>query len=141
MRETLRGYGWIKLLLVTLAFVASGLLGACQATDPPIPAARRVPPRQVPDGNASAGPAAIQKYGCGSCHTIPGVAGADSLVAPPLIGYAERAFVGGVVPNNPDNLIQWIQNPQSINPESAMPALGVTDAEARDIAAYLYTLR
>ncbi|HWV23401.1 MAG TPA: hypothetical protein VNZ58_04355, partial [Thermomicrobiales bacterium] len=34
----------------------------------------------VPGGDAQGGPAAIQLYGCMSCHTVPGVPGADGTV-------------------------------------------------------------
>ena len=92
-------------------------------------------------GHPERGKAAIRKYGCGSCHTIPGVRGANALVGPPLTDIAERAFIGGVLPNTPDNLVRWIENPQAIDEKTAMPYLGVTQPDARDIAAYLYTLR
>ena len=43
--------------------------------------------------------------------------------------------------NSPANLVRWIRDPQGVVPGNAMPNMGVSDAEARDIAAYLYTLR
>jgi cytochrome c2 len=92
-------------------------------------------------GNPARGRDAIALYGCGSCHTIPGVRSADALVGPPLDRIGSRAFVGGVVRNTPDNLISWIQNPPALDEKTAMPNLGVTPTDARDIAAYLYTLR
>jgi cytochrome c len=99
------------------------------------------PVRLVDGGNAQRGPVAIQRYGCGTCHTIPGVKGANGRVAPPLLWFAERAFIAGEVSNTPEHLITWITVPQAIEPGTDMPNLGVTDEEARDIAAYLYTLR
>jgi cytochrome c2 len=92
-------------------------------------------------GDPKRGRDAIALYGCGSCHTIPGVRNADALVGPPLDRIGSRAFVGGVVKNTPDNLISWIQNPPAVDEKTAMPNLGVTPTDARDIAAYLYTLR
>ena len=83
----------------------------------------------------------IRRFGCGSCHTIPGVTGANSLVGPPLTGIAERVYIAGVLPNNGDNMIRWLMDPQKVDSLTAMPKLGVGEAEARDIAAYLYTLR
>ena len=71
---------------------------------------------------------------------VPGVRGADGIVGPSLEHWSERRIIAGVVPNDPDRLITWITVPQSIAPGSAMPNLGVTDGQARDIAAYLYTL-
>jgi cytochrome c len=69
------------------------------------------------------------------------VVGADGLVGPPLTGIASRAFIAGVLPNAPDNMIRWIRDPRAVDSLTAMPNTGVTPADARDIAAYLYTLR
>lgn len=97
--------------------------------------------RTVPGGNPEAGKVAIQAYGCGSCHTVPGVRGANGLASPPLTRFARRSFIAGEASNTTDNLIRWIQAPESIEPGTAMPNLGVTQDMARDMAAYLYTLR
>ena len=92
-------------------------------------------------GSARLGKAAIRQFGCGSCHTIPGIDGATAKVGPPLTGIAGRAYVAGVVPNTPVNMIRWIEAPQSVDPNTAMPDVGASANQARDIAAYLYTLR
>jgi len=92
-------------------------------------------------GNARLGKAAIRQFGCGSCHTIPGIEGATAKVGPPLTGIAGRAYVAGVVPNTPVNMMRWIEAPQSVDPNTAMPDVGASANQARDIAAYLYTLR
>lgn len=92
-------------------------------------------------GDPAAGRERIGYYGCGACHTVPGVAGANRQVGPPLTGLPERMFIAGVLANNPANLIRWIESPTAVDPLAAMPDLGVTPADARDIAAYLYTLR
>ena len=92
-------------------------------------------------GNSERGKLAIEKYGCPSCHSIPGIPTARSKVGPPLDGIAERSYVAGVIPNSPDNLIRWIQNPPAVDDKTVMPNMGVTDKDARDIATYLYTLR
>ena len=42
--------------------------------------------------------------------------------------------------NKPDNLVSWIHDPQMVDSATAMPKTGVTERQARDIAAYLYTL-
>lgn len=97
--------------------------------------------RTVPGGNPEAGKLAIHAYGCGSCHSVPGVRGANGLAGPPLTHFARRSFIAGEASNTSDNLIRWIQAPESIEPGTAMPNLGVTQAMARDMAAYLYTLR
>ena len=92
-------------------------------------------------GNPDRGPALMRSYGCGTCHTVSGVVGANGLVGPPLNGLAQRGYIAGVLPNAPENLVRWIENPKAVDPLTAMPVLGVSPADARDIAAYLYTLR
>lgn len=93
------------------------------------------------DGNPAHGRDLMQAYGCGSCHIVPGVHGARGLVGPPLIYFSERTMIAGELPNSEDNLVHWIEHPRQVEPKTAMPDLGVTDREAHDIAAYLYTLR
>jgi cytochrome c1 len=111
------------------------LLGGCRG-------GRHPPPAEiVPGGNAQTGAQLIEDFRCGVCHTIPGISGADGLVGPPLTLFARRTYVGGEVPNTPPNLVHWIMNPSSIEPGTAMPTLGLSEQQARDVAAYLYTLR
>lgn len=93
-----------------------------------------------PSGDALRGKTAIVGYGCPSCHIIPGVPGAQGVVGPPLSGIARRAYLGGVLPNTPEDMIFWLRFPQLADPRTAMPNMGVTDADARDIAAYLRSL-
>jgi cytochrome c len=92
-------------------------------------------------GNTDRGKAAIEHFGCGACHQIPGVLGADGLVGPSLESIASRAYIAGRQINAPDRMIAWIRDPQHLRAPTAMPALGLGEQEARDIAAYLYTLR
>jgi cytochrome c1 len=92
-------------------------------------------------GNAARGHELIESCQWGVCQTIPGVRRAHGLVAPPLFWFSRRTFIAGEVPNTPANLVQWVRDPRSIEPHTAMPALGVSEQQARDIAAYLYTLR
>ena len=97
--------------------------------------------RTLTGGDPHRGAAAIGRYGCGSCHQIPGIRGASATVGPPLAGIALRSYLAGRLSNSPDNMRRWIQHPQEIERGNAMPEMGVTDADARDITAYLYTLR
>lgn len=92
-------------------------------------------------GTPQEGSATIQREACGSCHVIPGVANADGQAGPPLTGFARRATVAGLLPNMPDPLVRWLRFPQSVLPGNAMPNTGLTEKQARDVAAYLYTLR
>jgi cytochrome c1 len=96
---------------------------------------------QAVGGDPARGVEIIQSAGCGSCHYIPGVAGAHGMVAAPLMWFARRTFIAGEVPNTPENLVLWIRSPQAIEPHTAMPGTGLSDQQARDVAAYLYTLR
>lgn len=95
----------------------------------------------VYQGDAGNGADLIKLYGCGACHAIPGIRGADGSVGPPLGGLASRAYIAGVLPNGPGGLVRWLVNPTAHSPQTAMPDLGVSEAEARDMAAYLFTLR
>ena len=90
-------------------------------------------------GDPERGRTAIRAYGCGACHTVGGVPGADGLVGPPLDGLGDRAYVAGVLTNTPDNLVRWIESPKAVDSLTAMPDVGVATQDARDIAAYLYT--
>ena len=92
-------------------------------------------------GDAARGKALIRQYGCGSCHTIPGIPGAEAVVGPNLQGIATRAYIAGVMPNVPENMMQWVMDPPGVDSKTAMPNLHVTATDARDIAAYLYTLQ
>ncbi len=91
-------------------------------------------------GNAQTGKQLIGHFGCGSCHVIPGVESADSMVGPPLNAWRRRIYIAGLLRNTPDNLQRWIQHPQQIVPNNAMPDMGISEEQAQDIAAYLYTL-
>jgi cytochrome c len=92
-------------------------------------------------GNPQSGQKLIKGYGCGSCHIIPGVHDANGLVGPPLIKFGARTMIAGELPNTPENLERWLSNPRAVEPGTAMPDLGLTQAQTADIAAYLYTLR
>jgi cytochrome c1 len=91
-------------------------------------------------GNPEHGRQLMQSYGCGACHMVPGVQGARGLVGPPLFYLGQRTMIAGELPNSPRNLVQWIQHPRSVEPKTAMPDLGLTEDQAYDIAAYLYSL-
>ena len=95
----------------------------------------------IPGGSPARGAQVIERYDCGSCHVIPGISGAGGMVGPPLLWFARRTFIAGELPNTPANLIRWVRNPPSVEPGTAMPVLGLDEQQARDVAAYLYTLR
>ncbi|MAS33759.1 MAG: cytochrome C [Anaerolineaceae bacterium] len=113
-------------LLVLLVAVAA----ACTTDSQPAP--------EVLGGDPELGRQLLVEYGCGSCHTIRGVRGANAVVGPSLANFGRQQYIAGRLSNTAANLITWIQNPQAISPGNAMPDLGVTETEARHMAAYLY---
>lgn len=113
------------LLAVVLAAVAG-----CGGASAPAPSG----------ADAGRGRAELVEFGCGTCHAIPGVTGADGRVGPSLAGFAERSEIAGRVANTPDALVRWIVDPQRVEPGTAMPDMGVPELVARDMAAYLATL-
>jgi cytochrome c2 len=112
------------------------LLLALTACDAPAPPAEL----RIPGASAERGRAVIHEHGCGACHVIPGVEGAVAWVGPPLIEWSRRGVLAGRHPNAPEVLVAWLRDPQALSPGSAMPSLGLDEAEARDAAAYLFTL-
>ena len=90
-------------------------------------------------GNPSRGEAMFIQYGCGSCHGLKHVRKATGMVGPPLDGIAVRAIIAGKLPNQPDNMVRWIRDPQQVTPGTDMPDLHVSQRAARDITAFLYT--
>ena len=121
-----------RMLVTTAAMAAAAVLAGCNSAEKPVTSTL---------GNPKLGKQAIEKYGCGSCHTIPGVKEADSLVGPPLTHFRERSFIAGQLENNEENLARWIRDPQAVEPGTAMPNLGVSPEDAENIAAYLSTLK
>lgn len=123
-------------LVATLATLTLLLAAACDRGE-----RQRVEARGLTHGGDPArGHALIQRYGCGSCHAIPGVAGANGRVGPSLADFRDRSYVAGVLPHSPENVMRWIEDPQKVDSLTAMPKLGVSHGEARDITAYLYAL-
>jgi cytochrome c len=102
--------------------------------------AKKPPAQQDVFGDARRGRVLLPRYGCPACHVIPGVPG-EGQVGPPLTNIARRAYLAGHFLNTPITMARWIQHPQQMQPGNAMPDCGVNDRDARDIAAYLFTLR
>lgn len=113
---------------LTVAFIFFGL-AACGAEKP------------VLNGDPERGRLLLRQFGCGACHRISGVADAQGKVGPPLEGVAKRVYLAGVVPNSPEHMSRWIRTPKAFDPQTAMPDLGVSEEHARDMVAYLYSLR
>lgn len=92
-------------------------------------------------GDAEQGSKLIRDFGCGTCHSIPGIEGADGSVGPPLDAIGRRTYLAGTLPNTPDNLMKWLRDPQRFAPGTVMPNVGLNTDQARDVAAYLQTLQ
>jgi cytochrome c2 len=124
----------LRPLLLTLMPILLTGLAACRDTQDQ---SSRL---TIADGEPEQGHAFIQAYGCGACHTIEDVRGARGKVGPRLENYAQQHLLAGFLPNTPRNLIAWLMDPVALKPTTGMPAQGVTEAEARHMAAYLYSL-
>jgi cytochrome c2 len=112
--------------------VCSAVLTGCDDQPADLPAV---------SGDIKHGMQLIRQNSCGACHQIPGIDNANGFVGPPLNGVGRRIYIAGVERNTPQAMIAWLQNPQAIVPGNAMPNMGLGEQDARDIAAYLYTLR
>lgn len=114
--------------------LAAAALSGCGGADVPAHL-------EIAGADPERGLKAIRAYGCGTCHVIPGVNGANGLVGPPLDAFGNRALIAGQLPNRPAVLVSWIVDPPALVPATGMPEMGVSVPHAKDIAAYLYSLR
>jgi cytochrome c2 len=117
---------------------AIGLAG-CQS-------APRQPPAKMVElsGAAAEGREVFLSKGCIACHRAPNVPEAQSTVGPNLVGIGNPTThpkIAAVLDNTPENMKRWLQEPQTVKPGSAMPSLGLTDAEAANLTAFLETLK
>jgi len=119
-------------MLTTVVAVVSAMLVACDDG---------VQPRVVPGGDAELGKRLIAQYQCGACHVIPGIAASAGNTGPPLEAFGRRSYIAGRIPNLPDPLVGWLVDPPAMKPGTLMPNVGVSAAEARHMAAYLYTIQ
>jgi cytochrome c len=135
MRFALFKYRWVFLgtaAFLGIAAIAAVIIWSGQEQ-------RRSVAIAMTGGDPARAPGHIRRYGCAGCHTIPGIPGGDGQVGGPLGDIKRRVYIGGVVTNSPDNLVGWIVSPQTYSSRSAMPASGISEAEARDVASYLYS--
>jgi cytochrome c551/c552 len=110
--------------------IALASLVACATETEPLP--------RVKGGDADRGRVVLARYECGVCHVIPGIPAAIGQVGPSLDRYARRPYLAGKFPNEPEVLVRWILDAPSMAPQTAMPAIAMSQQEARDAAAYLY---
>jgi cytochrome c2 len=93
------------------------------------------------DRSEQTGRELLAQYQCGSCHRIPGVRAARGNYGPTLEDFGHRRYIAGEIPNTPAALEAWIRNPSALVPGTLMPAMGVSQADARAMASYLQSLR
>jgi cytochrome c oxidase subunit 2 len=102
-------------------------------------AAQKTPPAE-PSGAAADGRAIFARSACVGCHTIQGVSA--GVLGPDLTHFGSRTMLaGGMWPNTPENVAAWVKDPQRLKPGVKMPDLGLTDEQARAVAAYLASLK
>jgi cytochrome c1 len=116
-----------------LAIGSASLVAACHANASPY--------SLTGIGDADRGRQLVSASGCGACHVIPGIESASGTVGPPLTHWARRSYIAGVLPNAPAQLELWVRSPQTVKPGDAMPNLVLSERDAADIGAYLYSLR
>jgi cytochrome c len=116
----------LKLLLTILISVVVTFCAGCS---------RQVDRREI--ARSPSAPDLMIHYGCPTCHVISGVPGASGKVGPSLSDLAQRSYLAGTLQNSPDNLVLWIEHPQRVHPGTAMPEMGVSDNDAREIATFL----
>ena len=92
-------------------------------------------------GDPAAGEVIVVRQACGYCHTIPGIPNSNGQVGPTLARFASRRLVAGLLANKPAELVHWLRAPQDVLKGNAMPNMGLGEQQARDVAAYLYTLK
>jgi cytochrome c len=122
----------MRLVPLLIAFVLAG----CSPQDGPD--ARLV---TVEGADLARGERLLSQYQCGSCHRIPEIPSAAGRTGPSLEAFGMRAYIAGEVPNGPQMLQRWLQDPQSLVPDTTMPDMGVSPIDARDMAGYLLSLR
>jgi len=98
-------------------------------------------PHPMPASSPEAGLETIRAVGCAACHVIPGVEWPKGRTGPSLEGFAAQPLIAGSLSNDPDTLTAFVRNAPAVSPDSAMPAMPLSEPQARDVAAYLYTLQ
>lgn len=114
---------------------------ACVLTGPAACADKTDEPRTLAGADPARGLAVIERAGCAACHAVPGVRWPVGATAASLDRFGTSPLISGRLPNQPETLARFVRNAPSLDPATAMPPMPMTEAEARDVAAYLYTLR
>jgi cytochrome c oxidase subunit II len=90
------------------------------------------------DPQYAAGEKLFTSKGCIACHSLQAVKAPKGMVGPNLANVGARSYIAaGTLKNTDANLARWIKDPQAIKKGVLMPSLGLSDAEAQALAAYL----
>jgi cytochrome c oxidase subunit II len=104
-------------------------------------ARERAPAGPPQSDQARQGQQVFQASACGDCHAVQGTTAAVR-VGPDLTHVASRqTLASGVIPNTPDQMRRWLENPQLVKPGALMPTFRLSDADLTALTAYLEELR
>ncbi len=134
MSSSRRYIRWAKLSLLGVTLCVALSFAGCNREDH-----RAI--RAITGGEPERGRVLIRTLGCATCHIVPGVYDVEGLVGPSLERIASRAYLAGRIENNPENMQRWVRYPKSVDPETVMPQIEMSEQDSRDVTAYLYTLR
>jgi cytochrome c oxidase subunit 2 len=103
-------------------------------------AAQRAPAAEPSGDLAAAGKALFAASACVGCHTIRGVSA--GVLGPDLTHFGSRRTLGGgMFPNTPEHLGDWVRNAPALKPGVKMPPFAFTDEQVRALTAYLSALK
>ena len=114
------------------------------AATPTATAAAAASPDEPTDALAEKGGLLFVERGCVACHVVSSISEAVGTSGPALDGFGDPSkwpLIAGVLANTPDNAKRWILDPASFKPDTAMLDIGLSDADADAIVAFLGTLK
>jgi cytochrome c1 len=130
----------------------TALVAACgpATSGSALPTPRAAPPESRPPvltpapglggGDARTGQRLLIEKGCGGCHTLAGVPDASGVAGPNLTNIGLRpTLAGAAISNSPQTMVAWLMNPAGLKPDTRMPNLGLTQQEAQDLTAFLFS--
>ncbi len=90
-------------------------------------------------GSAAKGKEHFENFGCKACHVIGDDERVRNARASSYDIAPELTHAAGKL--HPDWIFDWIKNPRHYNPTTKMPSLRLTDQEARDLVAFIMTMK
>lgn len=127
-----------------LALLTAACIKVPEAVPPPAhsePRGAPLTPAPGVQGSPEEGRLLFHATGCGGCHTLKNVSSATGVAGPNLDNVVLRPTLAGeVIPMTFQTLSLFLIDPPRVDPGSSMPNVGLTADQARDIAAFLYSL-